>query len=116
MSDKTWGNASQGQGSPHSTEDHYVGGGPGGQGEEVQGGPLQVGGGPHESAFMLELSNKSLETASFGIFLQHSITHYYLRGLVEQVWEVQGGCLLGDGGPHESNKILVLSSETLKTH
>ena len=33
---------------PFSTKDHQ-GGGPGGQGEEVQGGPLQVGGGPHKS-------------------------------------------------------------------
>ena len=58
---------------PFSTKDHQ-GGGPGGQGEEVQGGPLQVGGGPHESVYILELSSQTLETALFGIHLQHPIT------------------------------------------
>ena len=36
---KILGNVYQGQGPPHSTKDHK-GRGPGGQGEEVQGGPL----------------------------------------------------------------------------
>ena len=39
LSNETWGNASQGQGPPCSTEDHQ-GEGRGGQGEQVQGGPL----------------------------------------------------------------------------
>ena len=39
----------------HFINSHHLGG-PGGQGEGVQGGPLQVGDGPHESGKMLELS------------------------------------------------------------
>ena len=38
-------------------------GGPGRQGEVVQGGPLRVGGGPYEIGQILDLSNKTLESA-----------------------------------------------------
>jgi hypothetical protein len=62
-------------------------------GEGVQGGPLQVGDGPHESDKMLELSNQNLKTAPYKYFLQCPIINYYLLGLGEQGEGGRGGPL-----------------------
>jgi hypothetical protein len=59
----------------HSINGHHLGG-PGGQGEGVQGGPLHVSDGPHASDKMLGLSKLKLETASYAYFLQCPIFNY----------------------------------------
>ena len=53
------------QGPPCSIKDHHNGG-TGGQGEGVQGGPLWVGVGPYDSDQILDLSNKTFESAIIG--------------------------------------------------
>ena len=76
-------------------------GGQGGQGEGVQGGPLQVGDGPHERGKILELSNQNLGTGPFGYSLQCPIINEHLRDLGGQGEGVEGGHLRAGDGPHE---------------
>ena len=83
-------------------KDHH-GGGPGGQGEEVQGGPLQVGDGHNERGKSLELSNQNLETGPLGYFLQCPIINEHLSDLGGQGEGVQGRPLQVGGGPHENS-------------
>ena len=76
---ETQGISSSDQGPPCSAKDHHHGG-PGGWGDGVQGGPLQIGGGPYESGIILNLSNKTLESASIEYHLFFSSSYFTIMG------------------------------------
>ena len=94
------------------TKDHHHGG-PGGQGEGVQDGPLRVGGGPYESGQILDLSNKTLESALIRYPLKLFIIFYHHEGLGGQGEGVRGGPLQIGGEAHEIFHILGLSKKQL---